>query len=593
MSFLAIAAAALALASPSKPNIVLVTIDTLRADHVGRYGAPPGSTPALDALASEGLRFENAISPVPLTRPAHTSLLTGLYPPEHGIRDNLPAKLDSSIPTLATRLETAGYHTAAFVGSFLLGRGSGLEAGFDVFGDGSIAGAGDRIGSKAERRAEEVASEALEYISTARAPFFLWVHFYDPHAPYDPPGAFASKGYSGEIAYTDSQVGRLVGALRTRGLLGSTLVVVTADHGEGLGDHGEDEHGVLVYEETLRVPLIVRGPGIAAGRVEREPVSLVDVAPFLLEASFSSPKGKAIYFESYYGSLHFGWAPLRGIRDGPMKLIVAPRSELYDLDSDPREGRDLSQERKYVARRLYAELQKVVERKTSPPASLSPGDLERLASLGYVGTASSKGTGADPKDEIATFSDFGRKLRDAITRFERGDFRSAQPLFEELASRDILSFEVHLYLARCHRLEGKLAEAIREYQAAAVIYDGYSILHLEHGRALLASGSLEGAASAFEKSLALAPSAEAEVGLATAARKLGDAPRAIAALRRAVALDPEDADSWNELGGLLLQREEVAPAIAAFERAVSLRPEDEMFLRNLRFARGIRTPREK
>jgi tetratricopeptide (TPR) repeat protein len=583
---------AIALAALPRPNVVLITIDTLRADHLGSYGAPPGSTPALDALASEGLRFESAISPVPLTRPAHTSLLTGLYPPEHGIRDNLPATLDPSIPTLATRLEAAGYHTAAFVGSFLLGRGSGLEAGFDVFGDGSIAGAGDRIGSSAERRAEEVAFEALEYISTARAPFFLWVHFYDPHAPYVPPGAFSGKGYSGEIAYTDSQVGRLVDGLRARGLLDSTLVVATADHGEGLGDHGEDEHGVLVYEETLRVPLIVRGPGITAGRVEREPVSLVDVAPFLLEASFPSPEGKAIYFESYYGNLHFGWAPLRGIREGPMKLIVAPRSELYDLDSDPREGQDLSQERKDVARRLYAELQKIGEGKPAA-APLSPFDLERLASLGYVGAASSKGNGADPKDEIAKFSDFGRKLRDAITRFERGDFRSAQPLFEELASRDILSFEVHLYLARCQRLAGKLADAIREYEAAAAIYDGYSVLHLEHGRALLGSGNLEGAAAAFEKSLTLAPSFPAEVGLATAARKLGDGPRAIAALRRAVALDTEDADSWNELGALLLQREEVAPAIAAFERAVSLRPTDEMFLRNLRFARGIRTPREK
>ena len=159
------------------------------------------------------------------------------------------------------------------------------------------------------------------------------------------------------------------------------------------------------------------------------------------------------------------------------------------------------------------------------------------------------------------------------TRWSRGE----SPSFEQLASRDILSFEVHLYLARCQRLDGKLADAIREYEAAAVIYDGYSMLHLEHGRALLASGSLEGAASAFERSLALAPSLEAEVGLATAARKLGDGPRAIAALRRAVALDPEDADSWNELGALLLQREEVAPAIAAFERAVSLRPADEIF----------------
>ena len=584
MIFLAIALAAL-----SRPNIVLITIDTLRADHVGK----DGSTPALDALASEGLRFENAISPVPLTRPAHASLLTGLYPPEHGIRDNLPAKLDPSIPTLATQLEAAGYHTAAFVGSFLLGRGSGLEAGFDVLGDGSRSGAGDRIGSTAERRAEEVAAEAVEYLSTARAPFFLWVHFYDPHAPYDPPGAFSGKGYAGEIAYTDSQVGRLVGTLRSQGLLDSTLVVVTADHGEGLGDHGEDEHGVLVYEETLRVPLILRGPGIAAGRVEREPVSLVDVAPFLLEGGKGAlPARKPLYFESYYGNLHFGWAPLRGIREGPAKLIFAPRSELYDLDSDPREARDLSQERKDVARRLYAELQKIGERKPAAAASLSPGDLERLASLGYAGAAPSNSSGADPKDEIAKFSDFGRKLRDAITRFERGDFRSAQPLFEELASRDILSFEVHLYLARCHRLEGKLADAIREYQAAAVIYDGYSVLHLEHGRALLASGNFEGAAAAFEKGLALAESAAAEAGLATAARKLGDSPRAIEALRRAVALDPEDADSWNELGALLLQSDEVTPAIAAFERAVSLRPADEMFRRNLEFARGIRTPWE-
>ena len=587
---------AIALAALPRPNIVLITIDTLRADHLGSYGAARGPTPALDALASEGLRFENAISPVPLTRPAHASLLTGLYPPEHGIRDNLPAKLDSSIPTLATRLEAAGYHTAAFVGSFLLGRGSGLEAGFDVFGDGSIAGAGDRIGSTAERRAEEVAAEALEYLSTARAPFLLWVHFYDPHAPYDPPGAFSGKGYSGEIAYTDSQVGRLVDRLRARGLLDSTLVVATADHGEGLGDHGEDEHGVLVYEETLRVPLILRGPGIAAGRVEREPVSLVDIASFLLEGGkgvLSSPERRPLYFESYYGNLHFGWAPLRGIREGSMKLIFAPRPELYDLDSDPREARDLSQDRKDVARRLYAEIQKMGERKPAAAASLSPGDIERLASLGYVGAASSKGTGADPKDEIAKFSDFGRKLRDAIIRFERGDFRSAQPLFEELASRDILSFEVHLYLARCQRLDGKLADAIREYEAAAVIYDGYSILHLEHGRALLASGSLERAAAAFEKSLALAPSSEAEAGLATAARKLGDGPRAIAALRRAVALDPDDADSWNELGALLLQGDEVGPAVTAFERAVALRPADEMFRRNLEFARGIRTPRER
>lgn len=587
---------AIALAALSPPNVVLITIDTLRADHLGSYGAGPAATPALDALAADGLRFSNAISPVPLTRPAHASLLTGLYPQEHGIRDNLPARLDPSIPTLATRLKTAGYHTGAFVGSFLLGRGSGFEAGFDVMGDGSAEGVNDPIGPRAERRAGEVADEALRFLASAPAPFFLWVHFYDPHAPYDPPDPFAGKGYRGEIAYADSQLGRLVGALRDRGLLDSTLVVATADHGEGLGDHGEDEHGALVYEESLHVPLILRGPGIAPGRVEGEPVSLVDVAPFLLDGGkgpLATPARKPLYFESYYGNLHFGWAPLRGIREGPMKLIFAPRSELFDLDSDPRESRDLSQERKDVARDLYRKLQKIEERKASAAAALNPGDLERLASLGYVGAPSRKASGADPKDEIAKLSDFGRKLREAIARFHRRDWKSAESLFEELASRDILSFEVHLYLARCRRLAGKLPEAIREYEAAAAIYDGYSVFHLEHGRALLASGNLAGAAASFEKSLALSPTAGAEIGLATAARKLGDAPRAIEALRRAVALDPEDPDTWNELGGLLLQRDEVDSAIAAFERAVSLRPEDEMFHRNLEFARGIRKPRER
>jgi arylsulfatase A-like enzyme len=438
MSLLAIATAVLA----SLPNVVLVTVDTLRADHVGVYGAPPGSTPALDALASEGLRFENAISPVPLTRPAHASLLTGLLPPEHGVRDNLPAKLDPSIPTLATRLKAAGYRTAAFVGSFLLGRGSGFEAGFDVMGDGSAEGVNDSIGPRAERRAGEVADEALAYLASASPPFFLWVHFYDPHAPYDPPEPLAGKGYAGEVAYTDSQIGRLVAALRDRGLLDSTLVVATADHGEGLGDHGEDEHGALVYEESLRVPLIFRGPGIAPGRVESEPVSLVDVAPFLLEGGkggLSAPARKPLYFESYYGNLHFGWAPLRGIRDGPVKLIFAPRSELFDLDSDPRERRDLSLERKDVARRLYAELQRIGE-KTPAAGSVDSADLERLASLGYVGTVSKKASGADPKDEIYRLSDFGRKLREAIARFHSRDWKSAEPLFEELAARDILSF---------------------------------------------------------------------------------------------------------------------------------------------------------
>jgi tetratricopeptide (TPR) repeat protein len=206
-------------------------------------------------------------------------------------------------------------------------------------------------------------------------------------------------------------------------------------------------------------------------------------------------------------------------------------------------------------------------------------------SLGYVGATAREATGADPKDEIGKFSDFGRLLREATARFHRGDFRGARPLFEELAGRDILSFEVRLYLARCHLLSGDVASALREYEAASLIYDDYSLLHLEWGRTLLRAGKLEAAVAAFEKSFALAPSAGAAVGLATAQRKLGNVTKAVEALGKAVSLDEEDADSWNELGALLLSRDEVAPAIEAFEKAVSLRPADEMFRRNLAFAR--------
>lgn len=589
----------------TRPNIVLVTIDTLRADHLGCYGSKLGATPTLDALAKESVRFDQAVSPVPLTRPAHTSLLTGLYPNEHGVRDNLPARLAPGVPTIATRLRAEGYDTAAFVGSFLLGRGSGLESGFATFGDGSGAsGAKDVVGAAAERPAGEVVSEAISYLGSAHSPFFLWVHLYDPHAPYAPPEPFRTKYaadlYTGEIAYVDAEIGKLLKALPPSD--NGTAVLVTADHGEGLGDHGEAEHGVLVYEESIHVPLLLRYPGVVApDGVVDEPVSLVDVAPTLLSIasvptsgpSLLAPERRPLYFESYYGKLHFGWAPLRGVREGATKLVFAPRSELFDLDSDPNELHDLSRERKDVARKLYARLQEIEARGEADAVgtALDPGDAERLLSLGYLGSTAARETGADPKDEIAKFTDFGAKLREAISRFDAGDCESARPLLEELGKRDILSFEVHLYLARCHRLEGDLEGAIREYRAASVIFDDYSPLHLEYGGALAQSGDHVGAARAFERGLEISPTARAAVGLAAARRKLGNVPGAIQALRQALALDANDADSWNELGALLLSSDDVEGAVEAFEKAVALRPEDELLRHNLEFARGIKSRR--
>jgi tetratricopeptide (TPR) repeat protein len=542
---------------PSPPNIVLVTIDTLRADHLGCYGAGPDATPNLDQLAREGARFDQAASLIPLTRPAHASLFTGLYPPEHGVRDNLPARLDSAVPTLTRQLGDAGYHTAAFVGSFLIGRGSGLEAGFDIFSDGSPA---DRIGATAERRASEVVDEAIRFLPSADSPFFLWVHVFDPHAPYEPPEPF-SADYAGEIAYADREIGRLLEALDPR----STVVVVTADHGEGLGDHGEEEHGVFVYEEALRVPLLIRYPGhIDAGSVWKEPISLVDVAPTLLalagigsERPLFEPTGHPLYFESYYGNLHFGWAPLRGVRVDRWKLIHAPKPELFDLESDPREKRNLAQEHRDVARRLFANLEAIEKR---PTVGLPPAEtLEKLASLGYVGSPAPTQTGADPKDKMEAFSDFGARLRVAIDRFQKGEWRKARPVLEELARRDILSFEVHLYLARCHQLAGDVPNAIREYDAASAILDSYSgpsrpwtvALHRERGHLLSRAGKIAEAA---------------------------------AALRRAAELNPEDPYIWNELGALSLRNDDTTSALEAFRNAAELVPENAMFQHNLGFA---------
>src|SRR5256714_4660730 len=265
-------------AAPRRPNIVLITIDTLRADHVGAYGAGPGLTPTLDGLAAGGVRFDRAETAVPLTGPAHATILTGQYPPTHGVRGNVVFTLGSRYPTLATRLKRAGYVTAAFVGAYPVAAAFGFGQDFDTFNEEFHESAPGEQG--AERRANDVADAAIRWLSSGQASgraFFMWTHFYDPHAPYDPPEPFrtrfAGRPYDGEIAFADAQIGRVLDALRSAGHADDTVVIALADHGEGLGDHHEMTHGVLVYQSTLRVPFIVSAPGIGRGRVVDAPVA--------------------------------------------------------------------------------------------------------------------------------------------------------------------------------------------------------------------------------------------------------------------------------------------------------------------------------
>ena len=408
---------------PRPRGLVVVTLDTTRADRLPVYGFRGVATPALDRLSREGVVFDRAMTVAPLTLTAHTSLFTGLYPPAHGVRDNADAPLDSAHATLAEMLHSSGFRTAAFVGSTVLGAGRGLARGFDLYIDGgSAAGAAPR-----RRPGNEVMDEAIAWLEARNAaPFFLWVHLYDVHAPQTLPDDFRRKygdSYEGAIAFVDLQIARLVDALDRGRRLDTTAVVVAGDHGESLGEHGEVEHGIFVYEGAVHVPLIARIPGVAPRRVS-DVVSLVDVLPTIVDV-FGIPPAKTdgvnlvpvlrgertlaprdVYAESMYAS-RFGWSPLRMVRIGNLKFIDAPRPELYDLDVDPFEEDDLSRERPSVVAEMRAAIAGIDDG-VLPAATEQPASAQRraLASVGYVsGARTSAGAAAlDPKDHIEEFN---------------------------------------------------------------------------------------------------------------------------------------------------------------------------------------------
>src|SRR6185295_9907135 len=352
---------------PAQPNVLLVTIDTLRADHVGCYGHPGSVTPVLDGLAARGVRFATAVAHVPLTGPSHASILTGRTPLGHGLRDNGGFALPAQARSLAEDFRKAGYRTAAFVSGFPLDRRFGFDRGFETYDDHLPKGNDRRRTPYVERFADATTDAVLRWLATASpqnaaqpAPWFLWVHYYDPHAPYEPPvtdlaDRYRRSPYDGEIAFVDRQLGRLLQTLDARGETSRTIVLVTADHGESLGEHGEGTHGIFLYDATLRVPWIMAGPQIVAGRVSRTIARSIDVLPTLLDYAGlpqrSDVDGRSLrhaadgeemsdapaYAESLYSELELGWAPLHAWRTAGFKFIKAPHPELYDLQSDPSE----------------------------------------------------------------------------------------------------------------------------------------------------------------------------------------------------------------------------------------------------------------
>jgi arylsulfatase A-like enzyme len=409
-------------------SVLLVTLDTTRADRLGCYGADRATTPNLDALAKEGVRFDEAISPAPLTLPSHASLMTGLVPRRHGVRNNALFRLGDEPDVLAETLSRNGYRTAAFVSAAVLDRITGIDRGFEHYDDTVRVGSRQAFNYE-ERAASQTTDAALGHIDELEGPFFLWVHYFDPHLPYVPPPPFderfPDRPYDGEIAFMDDQVGRLLKAVRAR--TESLLIVVAGDHGESLGEHGEDAHGVFVYQATQRVPLIVAGPGVPRGKVVDQRVGLVDVAPTVLDLLDLPPlpdtDGRSVVsvlhgkkvdprgyeLESFFPSYAYGWSPIRGLVREGYKYIDAPRGELYRLPTDPGETKNLIADETRRSSALAEELGALVEDDTATVPAVDP-ELEeqkqRLEALGYVGGSSTAEDAAiDPKDGIAWIAD--------------------------------------------------------------------------------------------------------------------------------------------------------------------------------------------
>lgn len=478
--------------SAPRPNFVLVTLDTTRADAIGAYGERTDVTPHLDALARDGVRFDRAYSVTPLTIPAHSSIMTGLYPPRHGVRDNGDFFLGDDADTLAERLGRAGYRTGAAVAAEVTSHHWGFAQGFGTFLDDMGATQRDRW--RVARRGDAVVDDALGWLGaqSEAEPWFLWVHLFDPHTPYDAPVAFAAQfpndPYRAEVAYADSQVGRLLDVVAARPDADRTWIVVVADHGEGLGEHGEATHGVLLYDPTIRVPLIIHGPGVRPG-VVATPASLVDLAPTLLDLAGlpaqgldgrsltpelrGEPGGAArdVYAESLYAWHHYGWAPQRALISAADKLIDSTTPELYAAaDRDERADLAASAPDRVAAQRaqleaLYATL---VPAGTAHAADLSEEQRAQLEALGYVsGPATTTADGSlptglpDPRTHLASLG-IVDAARQAV---QRGDYAAARTQLEAvlvtepgLADPQLLLAQVLLRLGDLDAAEARLRQ---------------------------------------------------------------------------------------------------------------------------------------
>ena len=598
------------------PNFLLVTIDTLRADHLGSYGDARAATPVMDELARQGVRFESAHSSVPLTGPSHATIFTGLYPPVHAVRENVTYLLDPRHTTLAARLKAKGYRTAAFVGAYPVAAAFGFGQGFDHFDDALHPNPG--IGQGAERPGNEVADAATAWLAApGTGPFFAWVHFYDPHAPYTPPTpyreTFADRPYDGEVAFADAQLGRVLEAVRRSGHGEDTVVLVVADHGEGLGDHAEGGHGILLYESTLRVPLLIAGPGVPSGRVVPDAVGAVDIVPTVLallgmeaapglagrnlQPAFSGrpAPGQPLYSEALFGRLNCRWSSLRGWTHEGWKLIEGAEAELYHLPTDPGETRNRAAEEPARLAQMRKGLREALgsmapHGDTARPSTVSVEQEERLRSLGYTSGGSGGGGSLDqpglpdPRPRVRLF--------ERLEQLQSVTGPATAPALQEIASilsQDPGSPFAHFVMAAVAFRGGRFELAEKAFSRSLELDPDRPVIRQYYGALLRDMGRIEDSERELRIAVAQANTDDfvTQVNLAETLTRAGKAQEAEKIVEAILAKEPQHAKARGALGRILVARGQLQEAIPHLERAAEGRdPEPLIELAQVYLALG-------
>jgi arylsulfatase A-like enzyme/Flp pilus assembly protein TadD len=583
-------------------NVVVITVDTLRPDHLHCYGYDKIATPTLDGIAQGGTLFETGVTQTPLTPPSHASIFTGLNPPSHKVRDTGGFILSPSTPTLASILQDRGWDTGAFISSAVLKKRFGFDHGFSVYDDQMPRpGNTQEFLEDAERRAGDTVDRAVAWLDgRTDKPFFMWVHLYDPHTPYDPPSPFRERykdrPYDGEIAYADHELGRLMDTLRRKSPPEKTIVAVLSDHGESLGEHGEFSHGVFLYDSTMRIAYLLSGPGVPRGVRVKEQARTIDLLPTIIDllggAAPPGVEGSSLvplfsgkdagtgisYGETLFPKINMGWAELRAIRTNQWKYIRAPKPELYDLSRDPKETNNVLAEHAPEVRKLEAQLAAISHSTGAEKVETAQMDertLAQLKSLGYTSGFTSRsyslnGQGADPKDRVAIL----RLMNEAEQPGSGLSETRRTDLLREAVRMDPTNPLLYQSLGASLEKEGRFDEAMKVYRTALANGLDNGRLRSRVGDLLVRAGKKAEAIPEYEQSLRMNPADTAtQVNLATAYMETGRLADAERVLKGIVAIEPSNAAAQNGLGVLSIQRNDGTAARGYFEKAVELDPD--------------------